>query len=537
MPKIIVFICLLLVTCDVSAQEAGIISYTKAKPLVYEDAQDLWPYSFLNAEGEPEGYNIELVDLLMKELNIPYIVRLKPQHEVFMDLKDRKADLTLGLAAGYHDAYGLYGHNAITLFTQSVATPKSQSVEIKTFRDLSKPDVKVIVSDSSLCHHLMLDYGWAEHAIPCRDMKAMIQQVNDQGEGQIVWNTLALKWLIHHYHLHNLVLTPVNMPHGEYKFMSHDQHLLEMLDDTYSRLYTADKLADLEKKWFYPEHDETSIPAWALLLAAVALALLVAGIDYICIYRIQNRRVMKANQKLNRRLALIIETSKVRIWTYRVEEKKFAWHQDNGQIAHTYTIDEFSHRYSEDDFKKLKDAIDRLASQHKDAKGREEEEITLELKATDVEGGDHELHDFHVVLSVLSRDKSGKPSVLICTKKDVTEQYRLKRLEDERTLRYWSIFYSQDATIIYFDKDGYFHDANPTACNLFHIDSDAMARQHVHLNDFFQTKFSDLRHTDRYHAIQLINNVKVEYQMKTALNDDNELLGIFVFIHDLSSTQ
>lgn len=211
MPKIIVFICLLLVTCDVSAQEAGIMSYTKAKPLVYEDAQDLWPYSFLNAEGKPEGYNIELVDLLMKELNIPYIVRLKPQHEVFMDLKDRKADLTLGLAAGYHDAYGLYGHNAITLFTQSVATPKSQSVEIKTFRDLSKPDVKVIVSDSSLCHHLMLDYGWAEHAIPCRDMKTMIQQVNDQGEGQIVWNTLALKWLIHHYHLHHLVLTPVKI--------------------------------------------------------------------------------------------------------------------------------------------------------------------------------------------------------------------------------------------------------------------------------------------------------------------------------------
>ena len=154
-----------------------------------------------------------------------------------------------------------------------------------------------------------------------------------------------------------------------------------------------------------------------------------------------------------------------------------------------------------------------------------------------MEGGDHELHDFVVVLSVLTRDKLGKPQVLICTKKDVTEQNRLKRFEDERTLRYWSILYSPDATIIYFDKDGYVHDVNPTACQLFNIDSDELIKQHVHLNDFFQTKFTDLRHVDRYHAIQVVQGIKVEYQMKAIVNDNNELLGFYAFINDLSSTE
>ena len=42
-------------------------------PLVYEDAWDLWPYVFLNENGEPDGYNIDLLKMIFKRLNIPYI--------------------------------------------------------------------------------------------------------------------------------------------------------------------------------------------------------------------------------------------------------------------------------------------------------------------------------------------------------------------------------------------------------------------------------------------------------------------------------
>ena len=77
--------------------------YTKEQPLVYEDVWDLWPYSFLNDNGEPEGYNIDLIRLMMQRLDIPYIIKLKSAEETFNDLKSGKSDLTLGLAVGYHD--------------------------------------------------------------------------------------------------------------------------------------------------------------------------------------------------------------------------------------------------------------------------------------------------------------------------------------------------------------------------------------------------------------------------------------------------
>ena len=539
-----------------SATAQGDLSkvYTEERPLVYEDSWDLWPYSFLNDKGQPDGFNIDLINMMMKELDIPYIIKLKPQQEAFQDLKAGKSDLTLGLAVGFHDEFGLYGRNAITLFTQSVVTPKSKPVEIKTFRDLNKPGLKVIVNDSSLCHHLMLDYGWTEHAIVSRDLREVIQQVSAKEEGQIVWNTLSLKWLIHRYHIDNVELTPVNMPHGEYKFMSNNQQLLDKLDELYSKLYTADKLTPLQNKWFYPEREKPSTPKWIWHLSGIALLLLIIGVVYFTSYRLQNGRIMRANNKLNRRLALILQTSQVRIWTYNVKTNTFAWRNENGQIAYTYTMDEFSQRYSEEDFQRLKNALDRLANQKKDQKGKEEEEITLELKAKDVEGGDHELHDFVIALSILSRDKHGKPDVIIGTKKDVTEQRRLERQDDERTLRYWSIFYTSVVGIILFDKDGYLCNINPKACEIYNCDSDEIIDEHVHLNDCFHTGLTDLRDTDGFFATQIINLSKIpfeerrvrsvkrkgrlynDFRMMTVYDDDHELLGIFVFCRDISDS-
>ena len=206
------------------------------------------------------------------------------------------------------------------------------------------------------------------------------------------------------------------------------------------------------------------------------------------------------------------------------------------------------------DFQRLKNALDRLANQKKDQKGKEEEEITLELKAKDVEGGDHELHDFVIALSILSRDKHGKPDVIIGTKKDVTEQRRLERQDDERTLRYWSIFYTSVVGIILFDKDGYLCNINPKACEIYQCDCEEIIDEHVHLNDCFHTGLTDLRDTDGFFATQIINLSKIpfeercvksvkrkdklynDFRMMTVYDDDHELLGIFVFCRDISDS-
>lgn len=63
----------LCVSTFAASQDENIRPYTQEHPLVYEDVFDLWPYSFLNENGEPDGYNVDLIRMMLKELDIPYI--------------------------------------------------------------------------------------------------------------------------------------------------------------------------------------------------------------------------------------------------------------------------------------------------------------------------------------------------------------------------------------------------------------------------------------------------------------------------------
>ena len=504
-------------------------------PLIYEDVWDLWPYSFLNDNGDPDGFNVDLIRLLMKELDIPYEIRLKPSSEAFRDLKEGNSDLMLALAVGFHDEFGLYSKNAVTLFTQSVVTPKSRPVEIKAFRDLGKPGLKVIVNDSSLCHHLMIDYGWGENTVPVEDMSEAIQEVSAKGEGQIVWNTLSLKWLMNRYHIDDLELTPVNMPHGEYKFMSNNQQLLDKLDEAYTRLYTNEKIQPLQDKWFYPERQHKEEPKWLWYLLGGGLLLLVFMAVYGISYRIQNRKIRLENVKRNNRLALILQTSQVHIWTYDIKKNQFSWHNDNGQVAYTYSMEEFSQRYSREDFISLKSALDKLAETTKT--DEEEKEIELNLRAKDVEWGDGDTNDrdYHIVLSVLSRDKKGNPAVIIGTKKDVTEEQQQKRLDEERTLRYWSIFYTPILGIILFNKDGRLVNINPKACDIFGCNAEEIIEEGVDIHSMFNIDIQDLEDMNGYQATQTVGHDMItEFRLMTIHDDAGEMLGVFAFCRDIT---
>ena len=523
----------LLTAVTVAAQDSLRI-YTTDHPLVYEDAWDLWPYSYLNENGKPDGFNIDLIRMMMNEMNIPYVIKLKPKAEALQDLRTGKSDLMLGLVTGFHDDYGQYSTNAVTLFTQSVVTPKDKPIEIKTFRDLSRN--RVIVNDSSLCHRLMIDYGWTNNAIPVEDMREAIQDLSTTEEGQIVWNTLSLKWLMRRYHIENLELTPVNMPHGEYKFMSNDTRLLKQLDDTYARLYSNEVFTPIQNKWFYPEQQqEDTMPAWVAYIIGIAVLLLIVTAFYAIKERLQIAALNRHNKKLNKRLALIIETSQVRVWTYHVETQQFTRHNENGQPAYHYTKEEFAQRYNANDFELVMKALNHLADTRKPEDGEDEEEVTLHIKAKDIEDNDSGIRDFTIKLSVLRRQPDGTPITIIGMKKDITEDLKRKQLSDERTLRYWAIFNTNMVGVMHFDKDGYLININPTACELFQCEHDDIIAQHVHIGRILDIGNADFEQVDGLCTSLAHDGRHIECRLKQVRNDQKELLGVFAIYRDISN--
>lgn len=519
------------VICSVRtfAQSDSMRVYTHKAPLLFEAPQDFWPFAYVSDSGEPEGYCIDLVRALMEQLDIPYDIRLKPRMQTLEDLEQHKADLTIGMPSVFAKDYGLYARSTIMLLTQSVAAPKGHDDVVSNFRDLCAPGRRVMVGDSSLCHHLMVDYGWEEHVVVTPNMRQSMRQINDKGQGQMVGNTQLLIWLMRHDGLDNVSVTPVNMPHGELRFMSVDRMLLDRIDKAYAALCADDKMGEIESRWLHPNYNSTS---WTLrdgMMLAVALLLIVAGI--YCLLRCLRRghSDYTLHSTLSRQLRQLMRDGKVRFWTYQVGKREFTWYGIDGKPMATYNATDFAKRYSKGDFRQLAEAIGRLVSQHIDAKGHAEQEETLELKAQDADASDKGLRHFLMVLSVFQRDSSGHPTVILGTKKDVTSERQLRQLNNERSLRFWSMFYRDESGIILFDQNGLMQNANPKACELFQMGADEQIRQGADINHFFHTQFANLRDANGVRGIMRIGERQVEYQMKTVLNDNNELLGIYVF--------
>ena len=446
--------------CAVSEYDHLQQKFNTGHPLVYEDAWDLWPYCYLNNDGEPEGFNVDLVRMIAEELNIPVEIRLRPTKVALEDLRDGRSDLMLGMASDYHNEYASYGRSAVQLFTHSVVFPKNKPNTVRTEDDLRRE--KVIVHEGSFSHRLMIRMGLEANALPYDDMKEAILALQSSQEGCILWNTMSLKWLMRRYHTDNLTIQHVDMPHGEYRFMANDSILLQAVDGKFAQLKAKRRLIGMQNKWFYPDNIETGIPSWlwnlAALLSVVAVVLLMLYLHY------NNREQMATAETRRRisRLQQVVETNKMTIWTYDVLSKTYCMVDADGKMEQEFTPEELSRIYTPKDFEHLSDILRRIAL-------GENAGTTIELNAAGNTGNIDTDTVYEVTLTPLRRNQGGQVTVILGIRTDVTKERHNKYRAEEMLSKYKSIFDTAMLDIVSFDAEGRLNNMNKRAEKSFGI--------------------------------------------------------------------
>ena len=468
--------------------------FTEEHPLVYEDAWDLWPYAYLNDNGDPVGYNIDLLKLIFKRLGIPYQIKLRPTSLALNDLKAGRADVMCGMDAHFHNDYALYGKSVIQIFTHSVLHRKSEPVTVKTVEDLAHQ--KVLVHDGSFSHHLMIRHGWGNNAVPYNDMQQAVHLLHNEPGHQVVWNTLSLKFLIRKFRYEELELTPVNIQHGEYKFMSNNPRLLHQMDSVYSILNAEGSLQPIQNKWFYPEKKDTGIPSWIWMVIAALLLFTLVSLLFYAGYRRKERRMTKTLRSSNRRLALILKTSHVRIWVYHVAAMTITEFDENGrQKGELLTPNYFFYSLLKDDFDRIQQALADISMKNVD-------ELTLDVQAK--EGTQGALRSLTIALSVLRRDKNGKPMDIIGTTSDVTEEKLRQRQTKDAMLRYKTVFNNSMVDIVAYNGDGVIIDMNEKARRAFPNGLDSILEAKISLSDVLGSDFEDIEQMEYTYVTQLL---------------------------------
>ena len=512
--------------------EIPVREYTEEDPLVYEDAWDLWPYVFLNENGEPVGYNIDLLRMILNELDIPYRVKLKPTQDALNDLKAGRADLMCGMDANFHNEYAQYGKSVIQIFTHSLVHRKNEPVVIKSLDDLAKQ--RVIVHGGSFSHHLMQQRGWGRNAIPYDDMQEAVQYVHNHAGSQIVWNTLSLKWLIHKFNYEDLELTPVDIPHGEYKFMSNDPRLLEQVDSVFAWLNSTGRLQPIQNKWFYPERKETGIPSWVWTIAIVMIVLIIISLTFYVSYWLYERKVTKDLQRTITRLSLILDTSKVHVWLFDIAKRTVTGINPEGKREPFPLSTKFKQYYMmPEDYEQLCKLIDQMVSQNK-------EKENIEVRVT--KGDSKDIETFSVDFSVLRRNKNGQATHLIAATTNITENRLRQQQQKDSMLRYRHIFNSAMVDNVSYDEHGIINDMSDKASHAIPGGVQRIIDAHISVQDVLgdpNLSIDDMEYTYLTQVYKSPDDPRplnrflkrdelyYELQLLPVRDDDGKLLGIY----------
>ena len=349
-----VLITVLMTLCCLTAAEAAPYvgtrtrEYTKNDPLIYEDSWRKWPYAFINDEGEPDGFNVELMRRVLSRLDIPYEIRLRTQEEAHEDLRNDSADVSLGVAADYNAPFGRFGRFTICRFENAILLPKKDSVALITPQDLF--NIPFYVRQNSRAYHYLKAAGLPDSIIHTAD-NMEIEILERYGEEEIypVWNDMMLRWVANKYHLDDNCVVPVDIPAGEYRFMSGDTMLLAKLDSVCTVMYQKGEIQEMLSRWMNPEKEKrTNIFTYIVMLAMVVFV--VAMITNYIVQRLKNYHSEDQLADLKKQLDLILVSNNIRIWVYYPGTRRYSWMSSNGMTDREYSTYEFSKFFPDEEF-------------------------------------------------------------------------------------------------------------------------------------------------------------------------------------------
>ena len=336
--------------------------YTEKNPLIYEDSRSMWPFSFINDCGEPDGFNVELVRDVMKRLGIPLSIRLSSIQSAREDLHNDNANLFVGMKNNDNASYGQFGHSAITNVSSSVIVPRKDSLSAS--RILISENIKFAVRRGSFAHKYLERYGLHPNMLPMDNIDAVIREVSVRDSGAVVWSTASLAWIRDRYHLDNLVVVNVDLPEEELHFMSNDENLLHRTDSVMEIIRNDGTLAQLERKWFHADIAQSeslfNLSGVVIMLAVFAGFIVVAnGVLYYF-----RRRIVHRLEDAILQMQLTLTASRAKVWVYNPFDHCFSWMNNKGETAEIYSEEEFRRFYPADEFSIILKHVHKFLGNH-----------------------------------------------------------------------------------------------------------------------------------------------------------------------------
>ena len=262
-----------LVPAAVSAADHQV--YTDKHPLVIAADWDFQPFEFLNTDGKPSGYNIEVLDLILTQKGIPHKFVMQEWHTVNEMFARHEADLIHALSYNFKGRPYVTTKKYINYYTLRTAR-LLDTPPLNSFRHLKEGDTLMLKEDD-YAELAIRTMGQLPFAVERTTPKSALTSIKNGKRQYFIWGELPLKRKIRELGIDSIALDEIDLPAGELRIIGYDQNIISLIDDEYTRLEQAGEIQPVFDRWFHPERVHDNASPWApYVLAGVFIALLAA---------------------------------------------------------------------------------------------------------------------------------------------------------------------------------------------------------------------------------------------------------------------
>lgn len=247
------------------------------------------PFEFINEEGNPDGFNVELFHALADELGLDYHIELDDWNKVRNELEAGGIDVLMGMI------YSPERAQKVTFgIPHSVMTYGIFSRTGNLFLSMDELRGKeIIVQHKDRMHDFLLESGLTHSIIPVTDQLTALQLLSAGKHDAAILGNFQGAYLIRKHKFENISVTSSDIDPQDYAIAvsKNNEQLIRLLDMGLYHLKAVGIYDELYKKWFSVYEKEARYADFRnYLLTGLAVFIVLALLILALRYRLKNVR-------------------------------------------------------------------------------------------------------------------------------------------------------------------------------------------------------------------------------------------------------
>ena len=535
MKKVLLLLSIYILSTTVSEAQSLSDKYNAQRPVIIVCDWDKPPYEYLDDKGQPSGSNVDVLNAVMRELNIPCKFVMKEWTIALKTFERGDADIILANAHRYRKEPYVVSENIVNYNRLKVAM-HSDSVGMVSLKQLEREGAVFKQGDYSAYYFMDGDSLSSTH-LEFQAPKAALMGLINGDYKYYIWGEEPLKWKIKELNLEGITLNDVGLPISELHIVGRDRQLVEEIDDQYSRLKQSGEISVLQNKWFHPERIQDETKPFAFYVVITALLFIVFIYLFNRLARAHVRASTRQSTELNEMMYKALHMGNFIVMEYDIRNDRFT--NKYGQVLPDkgLTLEEFTLRIHPDQQKEFRQKMQSLMD------GRERR---FELdKRWNAGTGDEPTWLIFSGHAISELDNDGRPAYIVNAIHDVTHELEEDKAARDLVHKYQVLSNIPFVAMSFYDKEGFLIDLNDRMKDLLGISDDNPDSKRfwetVSMFDAppFKGVFTAEERNDmlfcqhmEYQALDL--NEYIECHILPLFNADGEIVNYFISAFDVT---